>query len=232
MKNLHVSPDPGGPVRRPGVFWRKAARLIVAFSCLLTLPALPLQASIITFDLLDPGIAGVLDNQASGEIVQEGLRANLAGWSFPGYQARFNQTASRFGINTIGTSQDSASLVDSFNGISEGLAISFSTDVLLEYIVLSLFSPGEEAQLSRPGQPFGVIKGLETAIDIFQLDGQYLAAGQNLLLGHRLGNGFSVAGFAVRSISVVEPAAWFLLLGFLPWLTIRLKSHRSSCIGP
>jgi hypothetical protein len=89
------------------------------------------RASSITFDLrgsealvLDGAHSGVLqkgDLSASFVVGPEGFKKNV-----------FNQTSSRFGINTIGRSADSPSLIDMVGSITETLAISFNGAVKIE----------------------------------------------------------------------------------------------------
>ncbi len=202
---------------------RKLCSTIAILVIIVPVLAMPAHASVITFDLLGASAGIALDDRHEGQLIQGNLAARLRVQALPGNEGLFNQTASRFGINTSTTSEDSASLVDSFNGIPEGLLISFNSDVLLEHIVLSLFSPGEKAHISLPGQPFGILEGLDSAMDIYSFDGLLLGAGQNILLAHRAGNGFSLSSFSVSPLRVTEPSTALLLLGALPLLII---AHR------
>ena len=205
---------------------RKLSPAIALFPAFLLILAMPVQAGVITFDLLSTNAAMALDDRHEGQLIQGNLAARLRVMALPGNEGLFNQTASRFGINTSTTSEDSASLVDSFNGISEGLFISFSSDIFLEHIVLSLFSPGEEAHISLPGQPFGILQGLDSALDIYDFDSLLLGAGQNILLAHRAGNGFSLSSFSAPQVEVSEPLTALLIPGALSLLIIARRSRR------
>ena len=89
------------------------------------------QTTVITFNLRSPETATYLDGVKTGGLEVAGLVATFT--SLPGATTAslFNQTASRFGINTLGSSDDSPSLIDAANGISEYLSDIFSENVLL-----------------------------------------------------------------------------------------------------
>ena len=220
---MNCASVPAGKLLKTAVHRLRSISALVL--CIYLGMIVPSEASIITFDLLGDSAAAALDNKAEGQLQHGALSAHLRVWAFPGNEGLFNQTAHRFGINTTGTTSDSSSLIDSFNGMSEGLFISFNADVLLEHLVLSLFSPGEEAHLSLPGQPFGMLEGLDSAFDHFQLDRTFLAAGENILLGHRQGNGFGLVSFAVSRVAVTEPITGALALIVVPLLILGHKRN-------
>lgn len=196
----------------------------LAFLLFLLLPGMQIPsayAGIIVFDLLEPASGVVLDNNSSGQLAGGNIIATLTNIAVPAYRGVFNQTSSRFGINTLGTSLDSSSLVDSVNGVSESLSISFSDTVFLEYFVLSLFSPSEQALLTGPGLALQIIQGLDSAKDFFWFNNYLVPQGQSIQLAHFLGNGFSLERIAVRTFTVAEPGSLYLLLGLLPLLLLR-----------
>jgi hypothetical protein len=90
------------------------------------------EATSIKFDLRGSDAAIALDGKNSGQIVNNDLIASfLAGPDAPLDQI-FNQTSTRFGINSLDTADDSSSLIDIANGISENLVISFSETMKID----------------------------------------------------------------------------------------------------
>lgn len=188
----------------------------------------PVYAGLIIFDFLDPATGATLDNNSTGELSMDNLGVDLETAMTAGFASIFNQTATRFGINTQGTSLDSSSLIDNVNGYPESLSLSFSEHVKLEYIVLSLFSPGEKALLLLPGALPHVLGGLEEALDVFSFERLLLGPGESMQLLHGQGNGFSLESLAVSRVSVNEPSTFLLALGLLSMLISRASPWRKK----
>ena len=169
-------------------------------------------ASSITFDLRGSEAAFVLDGVHSGVLQESDLSASFVAGPDLFNEDIFNQTSTRFGINTIDSSADSASLIDAADGISEKLAISFNVAVKIEQIVLSLFASGETASLFFNDRPLILLSGLPAAEDSYNFPDLRLAASEPIVLAHHSGNGFSFDRIIVRSIPVSEPGMLLLML--------------------
>ena len=209
----HPTPSPHTPPANLQRCYQYSIVLIRSALCILAVSyCLGAQATILTFDLRGSAASSIFDGQRQ---VEFGVGAVLATFtSLPGaaWEGVFNQTATRFGINTLGSYDDSPSLIDAANGQSEYLTITFSEPVFLEQLVLSSFSPGEQALLAVSGGPLLVLDALAAALDIYAFTDYPVKPGASLLLLHALGNGFSLDSVSVRPLTVREPSSLLLLL--------------------
>ena len=184
----------------------------IGLSLMISCLSFAAQATIFIFDLRSSEAAIFLDGKNSGDFVSEGLIATFSALPGAPLDSVFNQTASRFGINTLGSSDDSPSLIDAVDGFSEFLSISFSENVLIDNIVLSAFTPAEQAHVSIEGGSPLALNGLDTAVDVYKFSNYTIQAGEHLILSHTLGNGFSFDSIGVNLVSVAEPSSLALVL--------------------
>jgi len=184
-----------------------------------------INATVFHFDSasIEAGIA--LDGLSMGEIEHNGIRAFFSSATLSDGPSVFNQTATRFGINSLSTSADSSSLIDAAEGISEFLTITFSQSVWLENIVLSLFSVGETAQLSVNRGLLTVLEGMAVSRDSYYFSDFFIPEGESLQLTHLGGNGFSLDSLTIISHEVSESSSMLLML-FVLSLLVFLESHR------
>ena len=89
----------------------------------------------------------------------------------------FNQTTSRFGINIIGSSADSPSLIYLAGSMSEKLAVFFNKAVNIEKTVLSLFASGGTASVIIKERPIILLSGFLAAEDSYEFSDLRLSAG-------------------------------------------------------
>ncbi|MFK7990073.1 MAG: hypothetical protein AB8I08_28905 [Sandaracinaceae bacterium] len=102
-----------------------------------------------------------------------------------------NQTASGFGINHSGGTDDTDG-IDGNDGV-EVLTVTFGVDVSLTEIDFSSFSSADEgAVVINGGSPTSV-----TSSGVLDLAGAALTAGQTLTIAHVAGNGFQVDSITV-----------------------------------
>ncbi len=187
------------------------------------------QATVFTFDLRAGKAALALDGKNAGQLVNHGLTATFAAGPGAPIDGIFNQTSSRFGINSVGTSDDSSSLIDAVNDISEFLTISFGQRVLLSKITLSAFAPGEMAGLSIAGGTSLLLHGLAAAKDVYYFSNLTLGMGEQIRLSHVSGNGFSFENISLNSAKVQEPPVAVLMLsGVMAVIVFRRSRSRSS----
>ena len=207
----------------------RLAGVKIWLSLLIACNSFAAQATIITFDLRSSEAAIFLDDVNIGDFVIGGLIASFSALPGAPLDSVFNQTASRFGINTLGSSDDSPSLIDAVNGFSEFLSVSFSENVLLDKIVLSAFTPAEQAQVSIEGSPPMELIGLDAAVDVYDFSNYTIQTGEQLILAHSLGNGFSFDSIGVSLVSVAEPSSLALVLvaGLMVLLSRKQKIDRS-----
>ncbi len=200
-------------------YFRKISLFVVAL-----LFSFSAESGVFTFDLRGNDAALALDGGELGQLSSNGLTASfIAG---PGALNRqiFNQTSTRFGINSLGTSNDSSSLIDAAAGTSEKLAISFNKLVRLDQLILSVFAPGEIAGLSIADASPVLLGGLADARDVYNFSGLTLAAGEKIILSHVSGNGFSFDSFSVSSVQVPEPPVVMLMsIGVISLLAFRRR---------
>ncbi len=220
MEILTRTPPPGllRPVhntRLLTLFFSKISVYILILSMSYTV-----HATVFTYNLRSSEASVFLDGVNSGGFVIDILTATFS--ALPGAQIDgvFNQTGSRFGINTLSSSDDSSSLIDAVNGFSEFLSVSFSENVLLEKIVLSAFAPGEQAHVLVEGGSAFLLNGMSHAIDEYYFSDYAINPGEQLILAHVLGNGFSFDSLVVSLVSVPEPAVLILRLAGIISLTI------------
>ncbi|MFT7458041.1 MAG: hypothetical protein ACI909_000714 [Planctomycetota bacterium] len=182
------------------------------------------QASSFTFDLRTSETALALDGKGAGQLIRDGLIASLVAGPGDSIEQIFNQTSTRFGINSIGTASDSSSLIDEADGTSEKLTISFSEAILLDQIILSLFTPGEIAAVMFTDGSSDVLTGLDAAEDVYRFSNIWLGVGEPLVLTHVSGNGFSFDSFTVSTIQVSEPPiAILMILGVISLMYFRCR---------
>lgn len=195
-----------------------------AFLILLLANSFPVEATSFKFDLRGGDAAIALDGMNSGQIVNNDLIAGFLAGPDATLAGIFNQTSTRFGINSLGTTNDSPSLIDSASGISENLAISFSETVKVDQLTLSLFTPVEIAKLLYGDGSSVILTGLALAQDVYKFSDITLDIGEPLILSHVSGNGFSLDSITVSSIEVSEPDMLILLvLGAVCVLTSRRR---------
>lgn len=174
-----------------------------------------LQAGVISLDLRSPIAGSILDDREAGVFEKDGLMSAFEIVPSGERQAVFNQTSGAFGINTLGTSDDSSALLDAAEDISESLMISFSETVSLRQLVFSAFSRGEQALIIAGENDPLILGGLTAAIDVYSFSSQIIHAGEYLLLSHYSGNGFSFDEISVSLVQVPEPLLPVLLLSGL-----------------
>ncbi len=183
-------------------------------------------ASSITFDLRGSEANLLLDGVHAGVLEESDLSASFVAGPGVFNEDIFNQTSSRFGINTIGSSADSPSLIDLAGSMSEKLAISFNKAVNIEKIVLSLFSSGETASVIIKERPIILLSGLLAAEDSYEFSDLRLSAGESLILSHHSGNGFSFNRIIVSPVSVPVPEPGILILMLTGILCLKNKRFR------
>jgi PEP-CTERM motif len=205
------------------LYFRKIGLLILALSCSFTA-----QATSFVFDLRGSDAALALDGQSTGQLGNNSLIATFVAGPGAAVDEIFNQTATRFGINSLGTSDDSSSLIDAADGVSELLSISFSQVVKLDQIILSIFAPGEIAGLSIAGATPLLLNGLSDALDVYDFSASTLDIGEQILLSHVSGNGFSFDSFTVSSVQVPEPSVLVLMFVGVIGLFVFGLRHRGQ----
>lgn len=202
--------------------FHKFSFFILVISC-----SFSAQASSFTFNLRGSEAALALDGFNSGQLTSNGLIANFVAGPGVSTDRIFNQTATRFGINSLGTSDDSSSLIDSANGIPEFLSISFNEAIILDQLILSVFAPGEVASLSIASASSLLLVGLTVAEDIYNFSNLALGVEEKIMLSHVAGNGFSFDSITVSTVEVPEPAIFTLILaGVIGLLIFR---RRKDC---
>ena len=131
----------------------------------------------------------------------------------------FNLTGDGFGIDADGA-DDAPSLLDSNEG-TESVSIYFSVGVFLEEIALSLFSNTETANITVGNFESVELNPLQSSDNTFAFTtNNFLAAGEELVVSHGSGDGFSfdafsvaLAGSATGSNVNPEPIALLTWLG-------------------
>lgn len=202
-----------------GPFFYKFSFFILLLTC-----SFSAQASSFTFNLRGSDAALVLDGFNSGHLTSSGLIANFVAGPGALTDQIFNHTATRFGINSLGTSDDSSSLIDAAIGISEFLTISFSKPIILDQLILSVFAPGEVASLSIASASPLLLAGLAVADDIYNFSNLTLGVEEKITLSHVTGNGFSFDSITVSSVEVPEPAIFTLIsVGVIAVLVFRRR---------
>jgi hypothetical protein len=170
------------------------------------------HAGLITFDLLgDSAIYSVLDNQAAGSVVVDGLTATLTA-----SDGVLNRTASGFGVNGTPTTDDTDAL-----NTDQYIDIVFDQTVVFSNLNISSWNSGTDVGEVQLGSSFTTQGGIQGTGDTdyhFQVN-----HGETIRIfatNTDVGNGFSVDSFTVEAIP--EPA----VIGFIFLTGIGLLAAR------
>lgn len=190
--------------------------LIVGFASLVVTSAV--TAATISFDLRGTGVP---DGVPSGTMTVGGITATLTSE----VKGDLNQTSSGFGINAE-EADDDTDQIDAGSGVAEAISIYFSEDVYIKELTLSVLSAGDEATLSFNGVAQADLTDTGSGTDVFAFSsGNYLSAGQLVILGHGAGNGFSFDAFKVETVSVPDGGTTLALL-FAPVCGLLVIARR------
>ncbi len=178
------------------------------------------RAELITFERERDFDPNQLDEKTEGSIIRLGLIA-----TFTANVGTLNVTGSSFGINAPGS--DVPAVLDTFDETFESITITFNKPVEFKQLTINQFSIGETAKLTVGDNPSLTLVSPQNGTHVYDfpnanlLTENLLAAGQPLVIGSGIGNGFSLEGFQVNTVP--EPACLSIALPILAGVLLRRK---------
>lgn len=193
----------------------RALLSILILACISSVPQL--NAITVSYDLRG---SGAPDGVSSGPMTSGGVTATLTANT-----GVLNQTLSGYGVNAA-VSGDETDLIDEESGVEDNISISFSQNVQLIGLTLSLLSKDEEALLNIAGNPQVSLTDTGSGTDSFSFSTDNLVStGDTIQISWGSGNGFSFDSFTIEtagsSINDTGGAFSLLALSFLALCSTR-----------